>query len=682
VRAASRGRRVFRVTPAVRFLAVVLASCLGWSCGGSGGREVPSSTSDNDRNAAVRQFWELYGRGTDARIAGDFHSAAAAYESAIAIDADHQDSRFYLAMCLQETGDYAGAATLLRRLTERYPDHNPSFSQLAVVLSTLAPGATPEFDAAAEALERSEEMNPVYSGTYIRQGILELNRGNVDRARQRLSVAADTGAPEGLYLAGLTEFLAGDFEAASRYFLLVLELNVRERAISGRGVLSEGDVVAASGRKTRTALESSGLLALVSLNWASYRLGSYPEQAPESFRVVLERRSTAPAVFETRQVTQENGERGVWIDVDRDGRYELVLVDRSGVSVLRRRPQRTGGWQDVTERSGLSAAPPCRNAVTLDVDGDEWTDLYMIGGGVFSSGENRLYRNDHGRFVDVTEKWGLPTGPRETAAVLAADFDGVGGDDLLEVGNRRDGVSPVRLYYNDGSSFTERGRDVGLTSTSHAVDAAATDFDRDGRLDLFILNWKAPSRLYRNTVEGFIDVTTRAGLSGAGGDGLSTLFFDYDRDGHDDLLVTAHAPPADSIFRLLTRPASISSPALDRYASRLYRNTQTGGFEDVTVEVGLNRSFGVMQAVAGDFDGDGWLDLLFANGGFDATHLEPSLVLRNRQAEGFDEWSYLPGIREPVRSLGAAVADVEGDGDIDIYLSGAGFIENRSSVRP
>jgi hypothetical protein len=95
----------------------------------------------------------------------------------------------------------------------------------------------------------------------------------------------------------------------------------------------------------------------------------------------------------------------------------------------------------------------------------------------------------------------------------------------------------------------------------------------------------------------------RRGALEAGGEGLSALFFDFDRDRDPDLLVTAHAPLALSLRRLVSPEGRANGGT-----PRLFEN-QGGRFVDVTPRVGLDRPFGVVDAEAFDVDSDGWTDL-------------------------------------------------------------------------
>jgi hypothetical protein len=206
-----------------------------------------------------------------------------------------------------------------------------------------------------------------------------------------------------------------------------------------------------------------------------------------------------------------------------------------------------------------------------------------------------------------------------------------------------------------------------LSLEGTVVDTACGDTDADGREDLFVLLWKKPGRLFRNVGSRFSDVTEEMGLSGVGGEGLSALFFDFDRDRDPDLLVTAHAPLALSLRRLLSpeRPATGFTP-------RLFENDGGNRFVEVTSEVGLDRQYGVVEAEAFDVDSDGWMDLVFAMGGFEASHLEPSVVLRNRKGEEFVEWGHIPSSDEPRHAVDVEVTKRESGVEILLAVAGSG----------
>jgi tetratricopeptide (TPR) repeat protein len=614
----------------------------------------------------IRAFWEAFNAATAARSRGDFPAAAGFYRQALELSPEHEESLFYLAASLEEQGRYSEAVATLRRLTEINPASNRAHSQLGNLLATLAPGGTPDFDAAAAAFSRNKEINYEESGPFLRLGLLELARGNPAKAREDFSLAAGGGGPEGMFLLALTDYLEGHYSAASKGWVRVLAANEREKAVSGRGVFSEGDIRSSAGEARLSAFERAGIKSLLFLYWTSRRGGGYSAEVPDRFR--LRPSGHGGKRFERAQLPGALPGRALWLDFDNDRRPDLLIVGPRGVSLIRNGP---GGWQDLTREAGLAGARGAWDAALIDENGDGWQDLYLVRAGYMGVGSNSFYRNDHGRFLDVTAERGL-AGERATSRALAVDLNGDGRLDLIEVGSAGATDPSLRVFLNQKDRFVESSAALGLVYPATAVDAVAEDFDGDGQTDLFVLGWRFPARLYRQTASGFADVTATAGLENAGGEGLSALRFDFDRDSLPDLLVTAQAPLELSLMRLLDR--SITS---GRHTPRLFRNRGGGRFEEATASIGLNRCYGVMQAVSADFDRDGWPDLLFAHGGLEKSRLEPSPILRNVEGKSFVEWTYLPGFDEPLNASGAAIADADGDGWADVYLFEAGLFRNR-----
>lgn len=214
------------------------------------------------------------------------------------------------------------------------------------------------------------------------------------------------------------------------------------------------------------------------------------------------------------------------------------------------------------------------------------------------------------------------------------------------------------------SHCLEHLQQAGHTLVGTVVECIAEDFNGDSNSDLFVLRWRREAILYLNHGNGrFSDATGPAGLSGLGGQSFSAVSFDYDRDGHPDLLVTSHAPFED-VVRSLLQPDYKAT----QYTPRLFRNKGAGRFEEVTAHIGLTRSYGTMRGIAADFDGDGWVDLLFVNGGLDRLRLEPSLVLRNFGGKEFRELAYLPDFDKADNFIDATLEGHNRNGDLVVNL--------------
>jgi hypothetical protein len=288
---------------------------------------------------------------------------------------------------------------------------------------------------------------------------------------------------------------------------------------------------------------------------------------------------------------------------------------------------------------------------------------------------------DRKRFIIETNGSGV--------ALLDYDGDGwldalvLSGTRLAE-GARRDvawprGQEPTnRLYRNrrDGS-FEDVTDAAGLRRTGWASAVCAGDYDNDGLLDLFV-TYFGRNVLYRNRGQGrFEDATARAGLATTGtrwGSGCS--FLDYDRDGRLDLFVanylafdlaTATEPGKGANCLWKGIPVNCGPKGLPFDTNLLYRNQGDTTFKDVTEASGVGRVTGryPMTAAAADFDGDGWTDVYVA---CDST---AAIFYRNNRDGTFADVAVPSGTAysefgDAQAGMGLAVADYDGDGLLDL----------------
>jgi tetratricopeptide (TPR) repeat protein len=610
----------------------------------------------------VKSFWAWYNQGSTLRAKGEFAAAVPAFRKSLAINPHHEDSLYYLGTSLFELGEYREAEEMFRKIVDANPSSGRAWSQLGNTLSILAPGATVDFDGAQRAYERSAELNREQAGPFLRLGVLDLNRGRWRAARGNFQLAAGFGAPEGSYLVAYSLFLEKRDPETLPFLRKVLDSYAKEKKNTGRGVSSEGDVKSAA-QKPLSPLDQAAFKSILLLNAQSTLLDKEAAALAVKFQIP----SQADGSPQFRALGKEagikpDGGRGAWADFDGDGWPDLIVTGLGQPVTLYR--NRDGRFSDVTAAAGLGGVRDAWDAVWADYDGDGFPDLYFIRSGFMGSGQNALYRNNHdGTFSDVTSRAGLE-GKRSTARACFAEFTGSGHPDLVEIGTADSAHSSVRLYRNIGAGFVEITQQAGLESHLTAVDCAPADYDHDGKPDLLVLYWKQNAALYHNQGAGkFSDVTSRAGLSGIHAASFSALFFDYDNDGWQDLLISSHAPFEQSV-RYLLQPEFRTN----RDTPRLYHNRQNGTFAEVSQSMGLDRNYGTMQALAADFDSDGWTDLLFVNGSLDALRLEPAAVLRNREGRGYEESIYLKGLKSPANFIGGAVADFDRDGRPDVYL--------------
>ncbi|MFN7946081.1 MAG: CRTAC1 family protein [Blastocatellia bacterium] len=265
------------------------------------------------------------------------------------------------------------------------------------------------------------------------------------------------------------------------------------------------------------------------------------------------------------------------------------------------------------------------------------------------------------------------------------DYDNDGWMDILVLSGTRlegfpKGQEPTnRLYRNNrNGTFTDVTAKAGLTRTGWASGLCIGDYDNDGFDDLFITYW-GQNVLYRNNGNGtFTDMTKQAKLDFTGirwGSGCT--FIDYDRDGRLDLFVSNYltfdlktAPEPGKGANCLWKgiPVNCGPKGLPYARNWLYHNNGDGTFTDVSEKSGISKVSEryPMTAVAADFNEDGWLDLYVA---CDST---ASILYRNNQDGTFTDVALESGTAynedgSPQAGMGLAVGDYNGDGRMDIF---------------
>jgi hypothetical protein len=327
-----------------------------------------------------------------------------------------------------------------------------------------------------------------------------------------------------------------------------------------------------------------------------------------------------------------------------------------------------------------------------DFDGDGWQDIYFVNGrDLYDRGiavRNALYHNNgDGTFSDVTDKAGVP-GTGYGLGCVWGDYDNDGFPDLYVTQFGRN-----VLYHNNGDgTFTDVTDKAGVAGTEFGTQfhAGATfvDYDRDGRLDLYVGGYVAleggprycdlggvrsscPPKAYRgsanvlyhNNGDGtFTNVTKAAKIYQPGGKNLSVGAADYDNDGWPDIFV-----------------------ANDGLYAYLYHNEHNGTFEEVGLPAGMavagdGQIMAAMCISLGDYDNDGWLDLYISDFQKSSDHL-----WHNSGKGFFEDVSGPAGISVPTRevlSFGGGFFDYDNDGWLDLFIANGHVYPEVEQVTP
>ena len=353
---------------------------------------------------------------------------------------------------------------------------------------------------------------------------------------------------------------------------------------------------------------------------------------------------------------------------------------------------RDGTFTDVTLKAGLARSGWGQACCVGDYNNDGWNDLF-----VSYYGQNSLFRNNgNGTFTDVTKEAGLQQDRlRWNSGCTFLDYDKDGRLDLF-VGNYIDfdvktapapedanctykgivvacgppGLEGGKnlLYHNNGDgTFTDVSEKAGMWGTlgTYALSAAAADLDNTGYPNIYVANDSTSATYYVNQKDGtFKDQAIEAGVAyspdGKPQAGMGVSIGDYNRDGLLDIVKTNFAGDTDS----------------------LYMNIGDGSFDDRTYQAGLGLNTRLLGWGVSfiDFDNDGWLDILVANGHVypevdgtqvDASYAERKYLYRNLRNGQFEDVSLLggSGITAAAKARGFAVGDFDNDGNLDVVVN-------------
>jgi hypothetical protein len=382
-----------------------------------------------------------------------------------------------------------------------------------------------------------------------------------------------------------------------------------------------------------------------------------------------------------------------FLDYDNDGWMDIYLVNSGPCDFFQpSKPlrnalyhnNRDGTFTDVTEKAGVPGDAYGQGVAVGDYDGDGLPDIYLT-----QYPRNILYHNNgDGTFTDVTSQAGVAAPGWATSAVWF-DYDNDGRLDLFVCGfidySKEKNVycgseqmrsycmpnaySPVPswLFHNNGDgTFTDVSKESAIAKElGKAWGVVAADLNNDGWLDLFVANDKVPNFLFANRGKGqFEEVGLLAGVAvnamGLPRSGMGVDAADINQDGWLDLFLTN----------------------VDHEMFSLYRNHRDMSFDDLAIPTGIGAATMLLSGWGVkffDYDNDGDLDLLIANGHpdtmvdkriQDVRYYEPMLLFRHSG----DKWENVSAQSGPIFSKdlaarGMAIGDFDNDGAVDVLVA-------------
>jgi hypothetical protein len=431
------------------------------------------------------------------------------------------------------------------------------------------------------------------------------------------------------------------------------------------------------------------------LNIAYMTLGEYPAKVPAHLLIpnvssVVDTTSEVHPFKDIASATQldiNDMAGGVIVDdFDNDGYLDIITSSWDlDVEMHFFKNNADGTFIDKSEESHLNDLRGGLNLMQMDFNNDGWKDIFVLRGawlrGNYGLQPNSLIRNNgDGTFTDVTTTSGmLSFHPTQTATWN--DFNNDGWVDVFignETwdGNKISGKHPCELYLNkqDGT-FVNVAAQASCAMTGFIKGVTSADYNRDGWKDIFITSLSGERYLLKNNglkdhIPMFEDVTHEAKLDDVTGT-FPTWFWDYNNDGWMDILAGNFS--FDKPIATYFAEESLGDFNGTSGALILYRNNHDGTFGNVSKEVGLDHPAFAMAGNFGDIDNDGFLDFYLGTGNPELESIVPNKMFKNIAGQKFVDVTTAARVGHLQKGHAIAFADIDNDGDQDIYsdLGGA-----------
>ena len=430
------------------------------------------------------------------------------------------------------------------------------------------------------------------------------------------------------------------------------------------------------------------------LNLAHMTIGEHPNNVPERYRInypnwnIEQKKIKAfKEVSLKLGIAQDGLSGGVSIDdFNNDGLLDIFITSYGMADQSKLYTNTSNGFIDTTEEAGLTGIVSGLNCIHADYDNDGNIDIFVLRGAWLGEGGNHpnslLKNNGDGTFTDITKSAGLLSfHPTQTASW--ADVNNDGYLDLF-IGNESNEKQshPCELYINqkDGS-FIEESSNYNLSSIEGFIKGVVFgDINNDKWPDLYISVMGGNNLLFKNNFGKFENISETAGVQGPNFS-FPTWFWDVNNDGFNDILVASYdTRNIENVAGDFVKELQGEKVLSDK--SKLYINNGDETFSEQSNAFNIDKSFYAMGSNFGDLDNDGWLDFYIGTGSPEFTSVVPNRMFRNVDGISFEEVTSAGGFGHIQKGHGVSFADLDNDGDQDIYavLGGAYEGDNYTNV--
>ena len=430
------------------------------------------------------------------------------------------------------------------------------------------------------------------------------------------------------------------------------------------------------------------------LNLAHMTIGEHPNNVPERYRInypnwnIEQKKIKAfKEVSLKLGIAQDGLSGGVSIDdFNNDGLLDIFITSYGMADQSKLYTNTSNGFIDTTVEAGLTGIVSGLNCIHADYDNDGNIDIFVLRGAWLGEGGNHpnslLKNNGDGTFTDITKSAGLLSfHPTQTASW--ADVNNDGYLDLF-IGNESNEKQshPCELYINqkDGS-FIEESSNYSLSSIEGFVKGVVFgDINNDKWPDLYISVMGGNNLLFKNNFGKFENISETAGVQGPNFS-FPTWFWDVNNDGFNDILVASYdTRNIQNVAGDFVKELQGEKVLSDK--SKLYINNGDETFSEQSNAFNIDKSFYAMGSNFGDLDNDGWLDFYIGTGSPEFTSVVPNRMFINVDGISFEEVTSAGGFGHIQKGHGVSFADLDNDGDQDIYavLGGAYEGDNYTNV--